>query len=113
MQYILDGEYIPGLMAPKIRGDSRITDSFLTMDEENCSICIASFSEEKVLKLPCGHKFHSQCIRDWNQANSSCPVCRADIYPREQMPDEIEEADIYPREHEEIEEADGSGDETF
>jgi hypothetical protein len=82
IQYLIDAGYILPEMAlnPKKRGDDRITDSFGTEDNENCPICIMEFSGEKVLRLRCEHKFHSQCIRDWNLANPSCPVCRADIF---------------------------------
>lgn len=62
------------------KGDLKITDSFVTNDDMTCPICMIEFREEKVLRLRCHHKFHSSCIRDWNQANSSCPICRGDIF---------------------------------
>lgn len=58
----------------------RIKSSFLTEDDTSCAICIMQLNEQKVLRLNCGHLFHSACVRDWNQANSICPVCRANIY---------------------------------
>lgn len=31
------------------------------------------------VKLPCGHCFHERCICAWMRANSTCPICRADL----------------------------------
>jgi len=30
-------------------------------------------------KLPCGHMFHSACLRSWFQRMQTCPTCRSDI----------------------------------
>ncbi|MCL4154110.1 UNVERIFIED_CONTAM: hypothetical protein GTU68_031142, partial [Idotea baltica] len=30
-------------------------------------------------KLPCGHIFHSSCLRSWFQRQQTCPTCRMDI----------------------------------
>lgn len=72
--------YLYQIAANQKKGDMRITDSFGTEDDNTCPICMMEYREEKVLRLRCQHKFHSSCVRDWNQANSSCPVCRLDIY---------------------------------
>ncbi|RXG72105.1 E3 ubiquitin-protein ligase synoviolin [Armadillidium vulgare] len=43
-----------------------------------CIIC----REEMVSgakKLPCGHIFHSSCLRSWFQRQQTCPTCRMDI----------------------------------
>ncbi|SCU86333.1 LANO_0C07646g1_1 [Lachancea nothofagi CBS 11611] len=31
------------------------------------------------VKLPCGHVFGRECIRQWTQEHNSCPICRASI----------------------------------
>ena len=32
-------------------------------------------------KLPCGHCYHTICIRQWIvQGNPKCPVCNSDIF---------------------------------
>ncbi|KAK7076364.1 E3 ubiquitin-protein ligase synoviolin [Halocaridina rubra] len=48
-----------------------------------CIIC----REEMVTgakKLPCGHIFHSSCLRSWFQRQQTCPTCRMDILRQSQ-----------------------------
>ena len=41
-----------------------------------CSVCIGNI--RKGFLLPCGHTFHSKCIRGWtDRGRRSCPNCRA------------------------------------
>ncbi|KAF1992556.1 hypothetical protein K402DRAFT_388203 [Aulographum hederae CBS 113979] len=44
-----------------------------------CGICIddATIGDE-VMKLPCGHWYHEDCIAPWLRQSDSCPVCRKD-----------------------------------
>ncbi|PIN02173.1 Anaphase-promoting complex (APC), subunit 11 [Handroanthus impetiginosus] len=43
-----------------------------------CSICLEEYHGEVTVRyLPhCGHYFHVECIDQWFQKNSTCPVCR-------------------------------------
>ncbi|XP_002740241.1 E3 ubiquitin-protein ligase synoviolin B-like, partial [Saccoglossus kowalevskii] len=50
----------------------------LSSGDNVCIIC----REEMVSackKLPCGHIFHTNCLRSWFQRQQSCPTCRMDI----------------------------------
>lgn len=53
-----------------------------TIDNEekvinDCAICKDSFvKNEKLILLPCNHKFHKDCIMPWLQRHNTCPVCR-------------------------------------
>ena len=39
-----------------------------------CTICYFQFAENEVIrKLPCGHMFHSRCIKPWLRNNPDCP----------------------------------------
>ena len=43
-----------------------------------CSICLGEENLNKT--LPCGHKFHRKCIKEWREKGSNtCPICRAVI----------------------------------
>lgn len=44
-------------------------------EKTNCTICLDEL-ESTGSKLPCGHKFHKNCIGQWLQRASTCPLCR-------------------------------------
>ena len=52
------------------------------MSCENCSICLESLSGDK-RELSCGHKFHTKCMRQWEEQNRgrrvTCPNCRSRV----------------------------------
>ncbi|RHZ08941.1 hypothetical protein DYB37_005299 [Aphanomyces astaci] len=48
-----------------------------------CSICLGEWNEVeyadmRVVKLPCSHVFHEECVLDWLGVSSECPLCRTD-----------------------------------
>ncbi|KAG0460332.1 hypothetical protein HPP92_023460 [Vanilla planifolia] len=63
--------------------------------EAACSICLSVVTVgEKERVLPgCGHGFHPECIDEWLQKRSSCPLCRARIggsgEEKEDPPEEV------------------------
>ena len=49
-------------------------------DDKECSICFKEFLfEMKVVRLPCGHLFHRNCIQKWLRQKCTCPVCRWEL----------------------------------
>lgn len=46
-----------------------------------CAICIDEFEDgERVRVLPCGHKFHEDCLIPWlTERHASCPLCKMDV----------------------------------
>ena len=46
-----------------------------------CCICLEEFEDrEKVRVLPCGHKFHEDCLTPWlTERDASCPLCKMDV----------------------------------
>ncbi len=49
--------------------------------DNECSICIDNFSEgQEVIKLPCNHIFHFNCIKSHlRNYNNKCPLCRGNV----------------------------------
>ena len=41
-----------------------------------CGICLDNMENKSVL-LPCGHKFHKECIDEWKKSSLLCPYCNA------------------------------------
>ncbi|CEG46970.1 kazal serine protease inhibitor 2 [Plasmopara halstedii] len=46
-----------------------------------CSICLSDedpkkFVQERMVKLPCSHHFHEDCVIDWYNTSPTCPLCR-------------------------------------
>ena len=47
---------------------------------DTCSICLDELNNFPQTKILCNHKFHKKCIMKWFKNNTSCPVCRQDVY---------------------------------
>ncbi|XP_057776702.1 E3 ubiquitin-protein ligase RING1-like [Salvia miltiorrhiza] len=52
-----------------------------TLSAQSCPICIEDFEVNSdtsgaVNELPCKHYFHKDCIVQWLQRSSTCPLCR-------------------------------------
>nr|XP_002127598.1 E3 ubiquitin-protein ligase AMFR isoform X2 [Ciona intestinalis] len=45
--------------------------------EDQCAICWEQM--ETARKLPCGHFFHSPCLRSWLEQDTTCPTCRKQL----------------------------------
>ncbi|GMF43117.1 unnamed protein product [Phytophthora fragariaefolia] len=59
---------------------------------ECCSICLGEWDDEEcagmnVVKLPCTHAFHEECLLEWLQGNTHCPMCREEPSPRASLDD--------------------------
>ncbi|KAG8079624.1 hypothetical protein GUJ93_ZPchr0007g4604 [Zizania palustris] len=50
-----------------------------------CAICLDAFGAGK--EMPCGHRFHGECLERWLGVHGSCPVCRREL-PAAEQPEE-------------------------
>ncbi|KAL6863736.1 hypothetical protein ACP4OV_016639 [Aristida adscensionis] len=49
-----------------------------------CAVCTEEIAvADAVARLPCAHWFHHACIAPWLGIRSTCPLCRAELPPRE------------------------------
>ncbi|KAL7715562.1 E3 ubiquitin protein ligase hrd-1 [Entamoeba marina] len=46
-------------------------------DDRTCIICRDEMVEG--VRLKCGHCFHADCIKDWLERSTNCPVCRSEV----------------------------------
>lgn len=44
-----------------------------------CSLCLELMKENITIALPCGHIFHTKCIKEALRYNNKCPNCRSVI----------------------------------
>lgn len=56
------------------------SDDILYYDNHDCCICLEDHTiGTKVIRMPCAHMFHSDCIHDWLSRHCTCPVCRYEL----------------------------------
>ncbi|XP_031264116.1 E3 ubiquitin-protein ligase RHF2A-like [Pistacia vera] len=61
--------------------------------DDACSICLEAFSEsEPSTVTSCKHEFHLQCILEWCQRSSQCPMCWQPISLKDPTSQELLEA---------------------
>ncbi|XP_075474638.1 E3 ubiquitin-protein ligase ATL42-like [Primulina tabacum] len=54
-------------------------------DGLECSVCLSKFEDVEILRLlpKCKHAFHIDCIDQWLEKHSTCPICRRKISPED------------------------------
>ena len=61
----------------KARLGSKVVYSKKTKDERGCFICYEDYKHGDVLlRNPCNHQAHYDCLAEWMLAQGTCPVCR-------------------------------------
>ncbi|KAL6600564.1 hypothetical protein ACP70R_045364 [Stipagrostis hirtigluma subsp. patula] len=54
-----------------------------------CAVCTEEIAAaDAVARLPCAHWFHHGCIAPWLGIRSTCPLCRAELPPRDAEDDD-------------------------
>jgi len=48
----------------------------------DCPICYEEYDPETLIRTPCQHIFHQECLDLWTENNNTCPYCR-DIFPED------------------------------
>lgn len=62
-----------------MRGEANIPEESQYKD---CPVCMDDFNVgDEVVRVPCKHVFHPDCIVPWLKTNGSCPVCRFSLVP--------------------------------
>eukprot|EP00416_Gambierdiscus_australes_P040780 CAMPEP_0171102908 /NCGR_PEP_ID=MMETSP0766_2-20121228/58625_1 /TAXON_ID=439317 /ORGANISM="Gambierdiscus australes, Strain CAWD 149" /LENGTH=356 /DNA_ID=CAMNT_0011563285 /DNA_START=65 /DNA_END=1135 /DNA_ORIENTATION=+ len=49
-------------------------------ESTECSICLDELvAGQPALRIPCGHLYHEDCVKDWLRKSNECPVCRFEL----------------------------------
>jgi len=49
-------------------------------ESAECSICLDELvAGQPALRIPCGHLYHEDCVKDWLRKSNECPVCRFEL----------------------------------
>lgn len=56
-------------------------------DHDDCCSSTTCDSDEglKLVKLPCSHTFHEDCVIDWFNTSTTCPLCRQAPYSEDAL----------------------------
>jgi hypothetical protein len=61
--------------------------------DRSCCICLNDYDseededdvvEDRMVRLPCTHQFHEDCVLDWFNTSTTCPLCRKPAYTEAQ-----------------------------
>eukprot|EP00443_Scrippsiella_acuminata_P055142 CAMPEP_0115514522 /NCGR_PEP_ID=MMETSP0271-20121206/75698_1 /TAXON_ID=71861 /ORGANISM="Scrippsiella trochoidea, Strain CCMP3099" /LENGTH=102 /DNA_ID=CAMNT_0002944973 /DNA_START=107 /DNA_END=415 /DNA_ORIENTATION=- len=46
----------------------------------DCCVCAEDFGPEKVIvRTPCNHYYHYDCLKEWLKLSKTCPLCRGHL----------------------------------
>jgi len=49
-------------------------------ESDECAICLDELVVgQPALRIPCGHLYHEDCVKDWLKKSNECPVCRFEL----------------------------------
>lgn len=89
---------VPKFLLPKTYeyfiGEEIVSNLEEGVNSEDCAICLTPVhlkpeNEDalqgehigKIMKTPCGHRYHGSCLVPWMQHKMDCPTCRAKLPP--------------------------------
>ncbi|KDO60069.1 hypothetical protein CISIN_1g045064mg [Citrus sinensis] len=50
------------------------------LPSHKCAICKLEYERgDRLITLPCGHKYHDECIKTWLRDNENCCICREEV----------------------------------
>ncbi|XP_078172477.1 uncharacterized protein LOC144566338 [Carex rostrata] len=60
--------------------DSLFLKRVVSRVDELCAVCLEKVrGKKKVMRLPCSHKYHSDCVLPWLVTHPDCPCCRSAV----------------------------------
>lgn len=69
----MDASEIARLPVTEYKNDSNKTEN----EFNSCRICLSDYEQgDQIRTLPCFHRFHQDCIDQWLQRDTKCPICK-------------------------------------
>mmetsp|Transcript_11888 Transcript_11888/g.18237 ORF Transcript_11888/g.18237 Transcript_11888/m.18237 type:complete len:338 (-) Transcript_11888:118-1131(-) len=70
--------------APEEKGKKKGAYGSLVQDDDDeepsCTICLCEYENgDALVRLPCNHIYHEECITSWTDGHSKCPLCNVDL----------------------------------
>lgn len=66
-------------LEPSVIEDMQVIDQ-VPDDADTCCICSDTHDNAvAVVRTPCGHMMHKECLRPWLNLSRTCPLCRTDL----------------------------------
>lgn len=58
----------------------KITTETVINGDPKCPICMSYYvPDDDLIKMPCQHLFHDECLIQWLNRNNTCPICRLEL----------------------------------
>lgn len=68
------------LLMKEKEGYTHHHDGLIDDELPTCSICLCEYEPGDILvKLPCSHLYHEECIMSWTKNHVRCPLCNHDL----------------------------------
>ena len=76
--YMYDLRIRQEILIEEVLGNEELTEEAENnLDDKLCSICIEDLQVgDKYTKLECSHSYHRECLKQWIEVKSNCPLCR-------------------------------------
>lgn len=80
------GNHMPDYPSPKKVSRRKLSYIKKMNTPLQCMICLSESTryDFSLKKLSCGHEFHVNCIKEWQNHSKNCPVCRKPIIIKEE-----------------------------
>lgn len=82
-----------------------VFDSEIYEEDVKCVVCQENFqNEDKFIRIPCNHMYHSDCILPWLKQHNTCPTCRYELESEEEEKENEKSSSLTQEEEEQEEE---------
>ena len=59
-------------------------------NDQSCSVCLMKYQpNDEVVHLPCNHIYHPECVFQWFNLHTTCPICKKDVRDNFQIDEKL------------------------